>query len=90
VFGEGNILSTQVWRALRRLGTDGSGASAAEYALLLGIIGGSLALATISLGHSVECSIDTSASIIEGDPVTGHQYGNSDPNGLAKGHRPNC
>ena len=49
-----------------------------------------MALATISLGHSVECSIDGSASLIEGDPVTGHQYGNSDPNGLAKGHRPNC
>lgn len=85
-----SILVTRISRAVRGIGVDRSGATAAEYALLLGIIGGSMALATITLGQSVACSMETSASIIEGDPVTGHQYGHSNPQGLAKGHRPSC
>ena len=81
----------RIWRALRRLGSDGRAATAAEYALILGIVGGSLALAAISLGDNIGCSIDRSAATIAGDPLDpAHQYGNSHPNGVAKGHRANC
>jgi len=73
----------------RRLLEDVRAASAAEYALLLGIIGGSIALAAIALGTSIGCSIDRSAIMVEGgDPATaGHGYGHSDPTGKALGHR---
>ena len=81
---------TRISLAVRGIGADRSAASAAEYALLLGILGGSIALASVTLGQSVACSMETSASMIEGDPVTGHQYGHSNPQGLAKGHRSNC
>ena len=68
---------------------DRCGASAAEYAVLLGILGASLAIAAVTLGDNIACSIDKSAAVIAGDPA-GHQYGNSDPKGLAKGHHVIC
>jgi Flp pilus assembly pilin Flp len=81
----------QVWRAVRGVCSDASGGTGAEYALLLGIVGGSLALAAFTLGDSIACSIGTSASVVAGqDGPSGHQYGHSDPQGLAKGHRPTC
>ncbi|HEX8936999.1 MAG TPA: hypothetical protein VF776_01920 [Sphingomicrobium sp.] len=50
-----------------------------------------MAIAAIALGDSIACSIDRSAATVAGAPLSpGHQYGNSDPNGLAKGHHPNC
>ena len=59
--------------------------------MLLGIIGASLVLAVLTLGNNVSCSIDRSSSVVEGqDVAAAHQYGQSDPKGLAKGHRPDC
>lgn len=74
----------------RRLWDDTSGASAAEYAIILAVIGGAVVLAAVGLGQSIVCSVDVSSDTIAGDPVTGHQYGNSAPPGKAKGHHPYC
>lgn len=87
--GERQISRTKVSQVFRKLRADTHGVSAAEYAILLGIIGGSIAIAALTLGDTVGCSLEQSASIVAGDP-TGHGYGRSDPNGLAKGHRANC
>ncbi len=40
------------------------GASAAEYALILAIIGGGLAVAALALGNSIGISMNTTASCI--------------------------
>lgn len=82
----------RIVRALWLLARDGRAATAAEYALILAIIGGSIAIAAITLGDNIGCSIDRSAAVVAGNPLDpNHQYGNSDPNGLAKGqHRTNC
>jgi len=74
----------------RRLWVDTSGASAAEYAIILAVIGGAFALAAVDLGQTIVCSVEVSSDTIAGDPVTGHQYGNSAPPGKAKGHHPFC
>ncbi len=47
--GEGNILVARVSNAFGGLSADRSAASAAEYALLLGIVGASLALASFTV-----------------------------------------
>jgi pilus assembly protein Flp/PilA len=75
---------------LRRVQADTSAATAAEYALILGLIGTSIAIASVTLGDSIACSIDRSAAVVAGQDPSGHRYGNSDPNGLAKGHRISC
>jgi pilus assembly protein Flp/PilA len=43
---------------------DESGASAAEYALILAIIGGAIALAAITLGKTIGNSMSTAAGCI--------------------------
>ena len=43
---------------------DESGASAAEYALILAIIGSAIALAAIALGSAVATSVNDAASCI--------------------------
>lgn len=43
---------------------DESGASAAEYALILAIVGSALALAAIGLGNTISGSMNTQASRI--------------------------
>jgi pilus assembly protein Flp/PilA len=43
---------------------DDSGASAAEYALILAIIGGAIALAAIGLGNAVSGSMNRAASCV--------------------------
>ena len=43
---------------------DESGASAAEYALILAIIGGAIALASIALGSAISTSINSAADCI--------------------------
>ena len=75
---------------LRRVQTDTSAATAAEYALILGLIGTSIAIAALTLGDTIACSMDRSAAVIAGQDPSLYQYANSDPNGLAKGHRINC
>jgi pilus assembly protein Flp/PilA len=43
---------------------DQSGASAAEYALILAIVGSALAIAAIGLGNTISTSMNTQASRI--------------------------
>ena len=77
--------------ALHRLLADESAASAAEYALVLGVIGGSVALAAFELGDSIACAMDRSSATIDGTNVPNHpNYGKSDPNGNAYGHKKQC
>ena len=73
-----------------RLRADTAGATAAEYAVLLGVIGAGIALASLKLGGAIGCSVNDSSAMIAG--VTEHRpgYGRSDPSGLAKGHRKRC
>ena len=44
---------------------DKSGASAAEYALILAIIGGAIALAAVTLGGEISNSLDKASSCIK-------------------------
>lgn len=48
---------------LRSFARDRSGASAAEYALLLGVIGTGLVLASFNLGQAIASSLERSASL---------------------------
>ncbi len=43
---------------------DEAGASAAEYALILAIIGGAIALASLALGNAISVSINDAAECI--------------------------
>lgn len=47
---------------------DDSGASAAEYALILAIIGAGIALAAYGLGNSISNAMANSASCIDAQP----------------------
>jgi hypothetical protein len=47
-------------------------------------------MAALTLGDNIACSLDRSAATLAGQDPSGSQYGNSDPNGFAKGHRRNC
>jgi len=91
-FREGPIPRKGTWPAVRRLRANTSGASAAEYAVILALIGASIGAAEFALSRSIACSIDRAATIVSGDEIVpGHQYGHSDPKGKAKGHRkPSC
>ena len=76
---------------LRRLATEDSAASAAEYTLILAIVGSGLAVAAILLGDTVACSLDRTSTIIAtGELPKGPNYGHSNPKGNANGHRPVC
>ena len=70
-----------------RLASDRRGASAAEYALLLGLIGSAIALASTRLGAAIGCSIDQATATLEETKLLRNKNrGNSDPNGNAFGH----
>ena len=43
-----------------------SGAAAAEYALILAIVGAGIAAAALALGHSISTAINDVASVISG------------------------
>ncbi len=49
---------------IKNLWNDESGASAAEYALILAIVGSAIAVAAIALGGSIANSMDTAANCI--------------------------
>ena len=51
-------------RFLKWLAKDVSGASAAEYALMLAIIGAAIAIAAVALGHAISGSMDRAATAI--------------------------
>ena len=44
---------------------DNSGASAAEYALILAIIGSAIAIAAVTLGGSIANALDTASNCID-------------------------
>ena len=76
---------------LRRLLADEGGASAAEHALLLAVVGAVLVLAALTLSKSISCSIEQSAQVVaDADDHPNHPRGQSDPNGAANGHRQPC
>ncbi len=50
--------------------TDDSGASAAEYALILAIVGSGIAAASILLGDAIETAVSDAATCIDSDGVT--------------------
>lgn len=53
-----------LFRRLIRLMLDQDGASAAEYAMILAIIGGAIALSALALGSSIANSMNTAAGEI--------------------------
>ena len=52
-------------RLINKLWTDVGAASASEYALILAIIGGAIAIAAIALGVSISGSMDRATTEIE-------------------------
>jgi pilus assembly protein Flp/PilA len=52
------------WRRIIYLMLDQDGASAAEYALILAIIGGAIAISALALGSSISISINRAAGDI--------------------------
>lgn len=55
---------------LRKLWLDQSGASAAEYALILAIVGTTIALAAIFLGGAIGTAINQAGECINSDGTT--------------------
>ena len=53
-----------------RMIKDESGASAAEYALILAIVGGAIAAAALTLGGAISTSMNTAANTINGGGAT--------------------
>ena len=53
---------------VRSLARDQSGASTAEYALLLGVVGTGFVLASFNLGHAIATSLEESASLFSPRP----------------------
>lgn len=53
-------------KILMNLWNDESGASAAEYALILAIVGAGIAAASIYLGSAISNSMNTAADCIDG------------------------
>ncbi|GLV27799.1 hypothetical protein TomTYG75_03250 [Sphingobium sp. TomTYG75] len=56
---------------LKTLWCDQSGASAAEYALILAIVGTGIALAAFNLGGAIKNSMGTATNCIATNPPTG-------------------
>lgn len=55
---------------LKKLWNDESGASAAEYALILAVVGSAIAFAAYALGTEITASLDNAADCIENPPQT--------------------
>ena len=53
-----------LWRRFIHLMLDQDGASAAEYAMILALIGGAIALAALALGTSISISMNRAAGEI--------------------------
>lgn len=54
---------------IRRLHADERGASAAEYALILAIVGAAIAVAAVGLGNAVKGAMDNAADCINSPPA---------------------
>ncbi len=57
---------------LKTLWTDDSGASAAEYALILAIVGSAIALAAIGLGTAISTRMDKATNCIGATTTSGY------------------
>lgn len=57
-------------KMIRKLWNDESGASAAEYALILAIVGAAIAIAALFLGGVVANAISTAGNCIESPSTT--------------------
>ena len=55
---------------LKNLWTDESGASAAEYALILAIVGSAIALAAIGLGNAIATKVTSAANCVGANSAT--------------------
>jgi pilus assembly protein Flp/PilA len=51
---------------IKKLWNDESGASAAEYALILAIVGAGIAVASFDLGTAISTAMDTAGDCIDG------------------------
>jgi pilus assembly protein Flp/PilA len=54
---------------LKKLWNDESGASAAEYALILAIVGSAIAISMTNLGVAVKTKIDAATAAVGGAPA---------------------
>lgn len=57
-------------KLIKNLLTDNSGASAAEYALILAIVGTGIAAAAWGLGNAIKTSINTAAACVSNSTGT--------------------
>jgi len=60
---------------------DDSGASAAEYALILAIVGAGIAVASFTLGKDISTALGTAGTCIKSAPGTGCQAAAAAPAG---------
>jgi len=59
-------------KTLIKLMKDDSGASAAEYALILAIIGAAIAVAAIALGNAVGLAMDRASNCVKSNNATAY------------------
>ena len=64
---------------IKKLWNDESGASAAEYALILAIVGSAIALAAFNLGGAIADEMNQAADCIDGAVTTGTTPGSTAP-----------
>ena len=57
-------------KLIKKLWNDDSGASAAEYALILAIVGSAIALAAITLGGTIATALNDASTCISTNGVT--------------------
>ncbi len=57
-------------KLLRNLKTDESGASAAEYALIVAVLGGFVVAGALAFGGSLETAMTNTGTALEGEAVT--------------------
>ncbi len=68
-------------RTFIRMLKDESGASAAEYALILAIVGGAIAIAALALGGAVKGSLDRATACINNPSGCGSGAGSGGGSG---------
>ena len=57
-------------KTIIKLWNDESGASAAEYALILAIVGAGIAVAAVALGDAITTAMDDASDCIDGTDAT--------------------
>ena len=56
----------KIMKLIKNFLTDDSGASAAEYALILAVVGAGIAGAALALGNAIDAEIDAATNLVEG------------------------